>query len=162
MSSIDVAGAVRNMLFGDSNISSELSLAMASLASAVDRLKNQQNRLKEQHDATTKELDLVRRMSRTNWLLVVNLPRPFGVSKGQALQLLFDNLSYAKPLFDAERDLLAAEILCVNRNGASCNMAFFVAQRHYDHIMGAEFQKTLVASKQKVPRGTLILLTMGK
>ncbi|CAJ0597867.1 unnamed protein product [Cylicocyclus nassatus] len=161
MSSIDVAGAVRNILSEDSNISFELSLAMASLASAVDQLKKQQNQLKEQHDASTKELELVRRMSRTNWLLFINPPLPYH-SKRQALQLLFDNLSYAKPLFNAERDLLAGEILYVNRNGASCNMAFFVAQRHYDHIMGAEFQKRLVASNQKVPRGTSIQLSNAK
>ncbi|CAJ0594511.1 unnamed protein product [Cylicocyclus nassatus] len=152
MSSIDVAGAVRNIL-GDSNLNSELSTALVSLASALDQLKKQQIQMKDQQDASTKELELVRRMSRTNWLLVINLPLPFGLSKGQALQRLFDNLNYSKPLFDSERDLLAAEILYVNKNGATCNMSFFVAQRHYDHIMGAEFQRKLVTSNQNVPRG---------
>ncbi|CAJ0599999.1 unnamed protein product [Cylicocyclus nassatus] len=122
MSSIDVAGAVRNIL-GDSNLNSELSTALVSLASALDQLKKQQIQMKDQQDASTKELELVRRMSRTNWLLVINLPLPFGLSKGQALQRLFDNLNYSKPLFDSERDLLAAEILYVNKNGATCNMA---------------------------------------
>lgn len=96
------------------------------------------------------ELERVRRISRTNWLMVnermyigllivlcrgkirpwtwkslqvINLPLPFGVSEGQVLQLLFTKLGYAKPLFDSDRDLLAADSQYVNRSGQLCHLS---------------------------------------
>ncbi|RCN31959.1 hypothetical protein ANCCAN_22249 [Ancylostoma caninum] len=116
MSSPNVAAALRTILNSDSNISNEMSTALMSLGSAIDQIKNKQME-------ATKELELVRRMARTNWLMVINLPLPYGVPKGQALQQLFTRLGYSKPLFDSERDLLATDILFVNRNGLQCNMS---------------------------------------
>ncbi|RCN36667.1 hypothetical protein ANCCAN_17449, partial [Ancylostoma caninum] len=80
---------------------------------------------------------------------VINLPSPYGVPKGQALQQLFTRLGYPKPLFDSERDLLATDILFVNRNGLLCNMSFFVAQRHYDYLM---FQKKIIEYNQTIAK----------
>ena len=51
------------------------------------------------------------------------MPLPVGVSKGQALQLLLNQLDYAKPIFDSERDLLATDLMFVNKNGCLCNMS---------------------------------------
>ncbi|CAJ0602133.1 unnamed protein product [Cylicocyclus nassatus] len=139
-SSTDLAATMRSILDGDHQLSAELSTALVSLGSAVNQLRIQQ-------DATVKELELVRRMCRTSWLLVINLPLPFGQSKSQSLQLLFEKIGYSKPLFDSERDLIAADILYVNKNG-SCNMA-----RHHDYLMSADFQRKIVAYNQKIARG---------
>ncbi|EYB97088.1 hypothetical protein Y032_0143g2378 [Ancylostoma ceylanicum] len=54
---------------------------------------------------------------------VFNLPLPFGVGKGQALQNLLEKLGYGKPLFDHDRDLLASDMIFVNRNGSTCNLS---------------------------------------
>ena len=51
------------------------------------------------------------------------MPLPTGISKGQALQLLLNKLEYSKPLFDSERDLLATDLLYVNKDGLLCNMS---------------------------------------
>ncbi|CAJ0600011.1 unnamed protein product [Cylicocyclus nassatus] len=151
-SSTDLAATMRSILDGDHQLSAELSTALVSLGSAVNQLRIQQ-------DATVKELELVRRMCRTSWLLVINLPLPFGQSKSQSLQLLFEKIGYSKPLFDAERDLIAADILYVNKNG-SCNMAFFVPQRHHDYLMSADFQRKIVAYNQKIARESWV--TVGR
>ncbi|CAJ0599558.1 unnamed protein product [Cylicocyclus nassatus] len=47
-------------------------------------------------------------------LQVTNLPLPFELSEGQALQAFLDEIDYFEPLFDAERKLLADDILYVN------------------------------------------------
>ncbi|CAJ0591325.1 unnamed protein product [Cylicocyclus nassatus] len=153
MSPIDLAATMRSILDGDHNLSTELTTALVSLGSAVDQIKTQQ-------ENSAKELELIRKMTRTNWLLVINLPLPFGQSKRQSLQLLFEKIGYSKPPFDSERDLIAADILYVSRNG-SCNMAFFVPQRHYDFLMSAEFQRKIVAYNQKVSRGSLKLIKVA-
>ncbi|CAJ0593712.1 unnamed protein product [Cylicocyclus nassatus] len=127
MSSNDLAATMRSILKGDHQLSAELSTVLVSLGSAVNQLKIQQ-------DATVKELELV-----------INLPLPFGQSKIQSLQLLFDKIGYSKLLSDLERDLIAADILYVNKNG-SCNMAFFVSQRHHDYLMSANFQRKIAVA----------------
>ncbi|CAJ0597246.1 unnamed protein product [Cylicocyclus nassatus] len=104
-------------------------------------------------DHVQKDMEQIRRMARTNWLMVINMPLPFGMSKCQALQQLMASLGYDKPLFDCERDLLASDLLYVNRAGLLCNMAFFVPQRHYEYFMSAPFQRKLVAHNQKLARG---------
>ncbi|EYC38453.1 hypothetical protein Y032_0715g1770 [Ancylostoma ceylanicum] len=145
MSSSNVASALRSILTTDNNLSSELSTALISLGLAIDQIQTKQQE-------TLKELELVRRMSRTNWLMVINMPLRFGVSKGQALQQLFTKLDYMKPLFDSDRDLLANDTLLVNKNGQHCNMSFFVAQRHYNHLMSATFQKRIIEYNQNLPK----------
>ncbi|RCN26033.1 hypothetical protein ANCCAN_28247 [Ancylostoma caninum] len=151
MSSSNVAATLRSILTTDNNLSSELSTALISLGSVIDQIQTKQQE-------AVKELELVRRMSRTNWLMVINMPLPFGVSKGQALQQLFSKLGYMKPLFDSERDLLATDILFVNRSGQHCNMSFFVAQRHYDHLMSATFQKKILDYNQNLPKDQKLAL----
>ncbi|RCN45389.1 hypothetical protein ANCCAN_08610 [Ancylostoma caninum] len=91
--------------------------------------------------------------------MVINLPLPYGVPKGQALQQLFTRLGYPKPLFDSERELLATDILFVNRNGLLCNMSFFVAQRHYDYLMSAPFQKKIIEYNQSIAEGNMTILS---
>ncbi|KAL6741570.1 hypothetical protein Aduo_014809 [Ancylostoma duodenale] len=152
MSSPNVAAALRTILNSDSNISNEMSTALMSLGSAIDQIKNKQVE-------ATKEPELVRRMARTNWLMlwVINLPLPYGVPKGQALQQLFTRLRYPKPLFDSDRDLLATDILYVNRNGLLCNMSFFVAQRHYDYLTSAPFQKKIIEYNQTIAKGNVAI-----
>ncbi|RCN52023.1 hypothetical protein ANCCAN_01811 [Ancylostoma caninum] len=149
MASYAVTSALRSILEPNSNIGSELSTALVSLGSAIDQIGTKQETME-------KDLELVRRMTRTNWLMVLNLPLPFGVSKGQALQLLFSKLDYTKPLFDSDRDLIASDLLHVNRNGLLCNMSFLVAQRHYDHILSAPFQRKLIDYNKGLNKGNNI------
>ncbi|CAJ0591356.1 unnamed protein product [Cylicocyclus nassatus] len=85
-----VAATLRSILPPNGNISNELSTALMSLGSSIDHLRNKQ-------EAMAKDLELVRKLARSNWLLIINLPLPFGVSKIQAVQNLFTTLGYAKP-----------------------------------------------------------------
>ncbi|RCN26888.1 hypothetical protein ANCCAN_27384 [Ancylostoma caninum] len=119
------------------------------MGTVIEQLHNKQ-------EETKKELETVRRMARTGWLLVFNLPIPFGVSKGNALQSLMEKLGYGKPLFDCDRDLLATDMMYVNKNGLLCNMSFFVCQRHYDYIMSAPFQKKVMQMNKELERGRWI------
>ena len=58
-----VANTLRSILIPGSGLSNELSTALISLGTAVDQLQKRQ-------DASDKELELVRKMARTNWLMV--------------------------------------------------------------------------------------------
>lgn len=58
-----VANTLRSILLPDSGLSSELTTAIISLGTAVDQIQKKQ-------EATDKELELVRKMARTNWLMV--------------------------------------------------------------------------------------------
>ncbi|RCN45093.1 hypothetical protein ANCCAN_08903 [Ancylostoma caninum] len=140
MSSSNVAATLRSILTTDNNLSSELSTALISLGSVIDQIQ-------------TKQQEAVKEPE-----LVINMPLPFGVSKGQALQQFFSKLGYMKSLFDSERDLLATDILFVNRSGQHCNMSFFVAQRHYDHLMSATFQKKILDYNQNLPKDQKLAL----
>ena len=64
MASFSVANTLQSILLPASNLSSELSTALLSIGTALDRLQKKQ-------DAYDKDLELVRRMARTNWLMVV-------------------------------------------------------------------------------------------
>ncbi|VDK79115.1 unnamed protein product [Cylicostephanus goldi] len=104
-----VCSTLNSILTSDSNIGAPLSSALMALGSAIDHVQ--------------KDVEQVRRMSRTNWLLIINMPLPMGMSKSSALQQVMSALEYNKPLFDSDRDLLASEITYVNRAGLLCNMA---------------------------------------
>ncbi|VDK83494.1 unnamed protein product [Cylicostephanus goldi] len=145
-----VAATLRSILPPNGNISNELSTALMSLGSSIDQIRNKQ-------DSMAKDIELVRKLARSNWLLIINLPLPFGVSKIQAVQNLFSSLGYTKPLFDADRDLLATDLIYVNKNGLLCNMSIFVAQRHYDYVMSAPFQKAIMDHNRSLGRGMSIL-----
>ncbi|CAJ0588890.1 unnamed protein product [Cylicocyclus nassatus] len=101
-----VSAALSSILSPKFDIGAPLSTTFMALRTAIDQLKKRQ-------DNCQKEVEQIRHMSRTNWL-VINMPLPFGQTKCQALQQLLCQLEYSKPLFDAKRDLLAADILHVN------------------------------------------------
>ncbi|CAJ0606686.1 unnamed protein product [Cylicocyclus nassatus] len=140
-----MANTLRSILAPGNNLSSELSTALISIGTSIDHMRTKQ-------DALSKELELVRKLSRSNWLLIINLPLPFGVTKIQAVQNLFSELGFCKPLFDADRDLIATDLVYVNRSGLLANMSIFIPQRHYDHVLSAAFQKSIMEHNKKLPK----------
>ncbi|RCN27264.1 hypothetical protein ANCCAN_27003 [Ancylostoma caninum] len=136
-------------ILSSASISNEIGTAFMSLASTIEQLRAKTNE-------TAKEVELVRKLARTCWLMVFNMPLQFGVGKGQSLQNLLEKLGYGKPLFDHDRDLLASDMVYVNRNGSTCNMAFFVAQRHHDYLLSAPFQKKILQYNKELERGSWV------
>ncbi|CAJ0590133.1 unnamed protein product [Cylicocyclus nassatus] len=107
-----VAATLKSILSPENNLDSAISNALMALGVALDKLTHR-------YDKAGKEIELVRRMTRTGWLMAINVPLPFGVTKCQALQQLLGKFDYCKPLFDSERDLICSEISYVNRGGCS-------------------------------------------
>ncbi|CAJ0595383.1 unnamed protein product [Cylicocyclus nassatus] len=72
------------------------------------------------------------------------------MSKGNAVQQLFEKLAYGKPVFDSDRDISATDMMYVNKTGGTCNLSIFLAQRHFDHVMSAVFQKQIITLNKKM------------
>ncbi|EYC03325.1 hypothetical protein Y032_0094g2691 [Ancylostoma ceylanicum] len=79
--------------------------------------------LKSQFSFLKKEVEITRKLSRTNWLIIFNMPLLFGMSKANALQQVMERCGYGKPVFNADRDLVSTELMFMNKTSNTCNMS---------------------------------------
>ncbi|RCN29006.1 hypothetical protein ANCCAN_25239 [Ancylostoma caninum] len=113
--------------------------------------------VKSQFSCLKKEIEITRKLSRTNWLIIFNMPLPFGMSKANALQQVMERCGYGKP--EVDRDLVSTELMFMNKTSNTCNMSFYTMQGHHDHSLGAVFQKRIMELNQGLPRGMFNKLT---
>ncbi|EYC03323.1 hypothetical protein Y032_0094g2691 [Ancylostoma ceylanicum] len=116
--------------------------------------------LKSQFSFLKKEVEITRKLSRTNWLIIFNMPLLFGMSKANALQQVMERCGYGKPVFNADRDLVSTELMFMNKTSNTCNMSFYTMQRHHDHLFGVVFQKKVMELNQGLPRASTCSCTI--
>ncbi|RCN31692.1 hypothetical protein ANCCAN_22522 [Ancylostoma caninum] len=77
--------------------------------------------LKSQFSCLKKEIEITRKLSRTNWLIIFNMPLPFRMSKANALQQVMERCGYGKP--EVDRDLVSTELIFMNKTSNTFNMS---------------------------------------
>ncbi|KAL6723336.1 hypothetical protein Aduo_018351 [Ancylostoma duodenale] len=89
--------------------------------------------IKAEQDALTKEIETVRRMTRTNWLMIFNMPLPYETFKAQALQNVLAGLA--------------------NGPNKTMHLQFFVCQRHHDYMTSAPLRKAMITHNKSTSKG---------